>query len=62
MNHFNETKDMVTKSELSDSFARHFSQHLFSVRDQKVNKKVTVNDVRKIVSVKLSGKVGLYRV
>ena len=43
---------MVNKSESSDSFARHFSQHLFSVRNQKENKKVTLNDVQKIVRVK----------
>ena len=51
--HFRETKDLVNTGKASDSFAKHFSQHLYSLKDRKENKQVTANDVRQITRVKV---------
>ena len=55
--HFIETKDLVNTGRVADSFARHFSQHLWELKNRKENGKITNNDVRNMVRVEVYGKV-----
>ena len=50
--HFNQTKNLVNRGKISDSFANHFASH-FEEKNKGKRKQIAIKDVRNLVKMSI---------